>query len=205
MKALNREVEVYQAVKLGLLQIEADGTIWKVAELRGNRWNKRLTLKKIPRHRAEHDSGQYLQVRWMTEAKRVHCLAHRLVWLHYNGNIPEGMTVNHINGMKQDNRPENLEILTLSENITHAVRILKKGRTANQWGQTNHASKLTDAQVEAARAIYKSGTKSLKDLSEMYGVTYQTLSKIMRGESRQMQGGPTGDYTQRRSKRGQTP
>ncbi len=59
-------MQIYEAVKLGLLEITRDGKIWKVAELRGNRWNKRMTLRKVRRRRAEHDQGQYLQVRRMT-------------------------------------------------------------------------------------------------------------------------------------------
>lgn len=53
---------------------------------------------------------------------------HRLVWESFNGAIPEGYVVDHKNGDKKDNRLENLQLLTWSENATkyHRVDKLKK-------------------------------------------------------------------------------
>lgn len=47
---------------------------------------------------------------------------HRLVAETFLGKIPTNMQVNHINGNKFDNRLENLEIVTPSENSLHAFR-----------------------------------------------------------------------------------
>jgi hypothetical protein len=52
---------------------------------------------------------------------------HRLVMLAFVGECPEGKEVNHINGKKYDNRLSNLEYVTRSENIRHAVRLGLKG------------------------------------------------------------------------------
>ena len=47
---------------------------------------------------------------------------HELVMAAFVGPRPEGMQVNHINGVKQDNRVGNLEYVTCRENHLHAVR-----------------------------------------------------------------------------------
>lgn len=52
-----------------------------------------------------------------------HWMAHRLIWEATNGPIPEGMEINHINGIKNDNRLANLEVVTRSENARHAYRV----------------------------------------------------------------------------------
>lgn len=54
---------------------------------------------------------------------KVYVMAHRLIWERVNGPIPEGMQINHINGIKHDNRIANLELVTPSENLRHAYAL----------------------------------------------------------------------------------
>lgn len=44
-------------------------------------------------------------------------LVHRLVWQAFNGKIPQKLQVDHIDANKQNNRLDNLQLLTPSENV----------------------------------------------------------------------------------------
>lgn len=50
-------------------------------------------------------------------------LVHRVIWESVHGPIPHGLEVNHLNGIKHDNRIANLEVVTHADNMKHAVRI----------------------------------------------------------------------------------
>ena len=52
--------------------------------------------------------------------KRSLCKVGKLVALAFLGPCPSGKEVNHKNGIKTEDKPENLEYITHSENIQHA-------------------------------------------------------------------------------------
>ena len=53
---------------------------------------------------------------------------HRLVWEAFNGKIPEGYTIDHINADKKDNRLKNLQLMTIGDNVRkyHQIDKFKK-------------------------------------------------------------------------------
>lgn len=61
----------------------------------------------------------YLVVAIMQKGKRVTCKVHKLVALTFLGD-PTGLDVNHVNGVRTDNRLSNLEYVTRSYNLWDA-------------------------------------------------------------------------------------
>lgn len=47
-------------------------------------------------------------------------MAHRVIWIAAEGEIPHGVQINHLNRLRWDNRRANLELVTWMENIRHA-------------------------------------------------------------------------------------
>jgi hypothetical protein len=99
---------------------------------------------------------------------------HRLVAKEFLENKNNKEVVNHINGIKNDNRVENLEWATSSENTIHALnnklRISKKG---SQHGN----SKLTESQVLEIRKIGRS--KQLKEIADIFNVDKSLISLVL--------------------------
>lgn len=106
--------------------------------------------------------------------------AHRMIWESVHGPIPAGLQINHINGIKTDNRIANLELVTPKQNIQHAHR---NGLCENRpTGERIGTSKLTGHQVKEVLARLKSGITQRKLASE-YGVSQSVISDIARGVS----------------------
>ena len=184
MKTKNCEDIVYNAVISGELTIDQQGCIWRIASKRGDRWNSATTHVPVARRRAEHRlTTGYLQIRSMTNYTRTNALAHRLVFLHFFGPLPPNLEINHKNGVKDDNRPDNLELVTRSQQQKHAIHVLGKGHTLNQHGEKNSMAKLTDAQVAEIRARRGAGERLISIASD-FGIAFQTVSKIAKGHRR---------------------
>ena len=65
----------------------------------------------------------YKRVKLTQFCKSTTISIHRLIALHFIPNPENKCDVNHKNGVKTDNRIENLEWTTRKENIHHAIRI----------------------------------------------------------------------------------
>lgn len=107
-------------------------------------------------------------------AQREKRLLHREIWESVNGGIPPGMCINHINGIKTDNRLCNLEVVSLRENNRHAARI---GLTAR--GEKSGHAVLTEQQ---AREI-ASAEGTVRSIAEMYGVSACAVNDIRKGRT----------------------
>lgn len=100
---------------------------------------------------------------------------HRLVVLAHLGPIPKGMWVNHLNGVRTDNRLSNLEVVTPSDNHIHARDVLKRKYIR---GSEMGRSKLTEEGVEAVRLLSGMGWSQRK-LASAFGVSQPCVSNIL--------------------------
>lgn len=101
-------------------------------------------------------------------------LVHALVLEAFVGPAPAGYETRHINGIRSDNRLENLQWGTRLENMddqyTHGTRI---------QGASNHASKLTP---EMVALILTSGLTGV-ELSKRLGIGTSTVCRVRQGKA----------------------
>ena len=189
------EQEILRYVREGTFEIDRAGRIWRLKTRSGsNQAGYRQTH--TPRKRAEnkHSAG-YFEIRMRIERRGVRAYAHRLVWENLYGPIPDELEINHKNGIKTDNRPENLEAVTRAENTRHAYKIgLRKAPT----GIRCNRSKLTEKEVIAIRTRYAAGGVTQQQLGDEYGITNASISFIIKGRSYPHVSGPTDDRDHRK-------
>lgn len=118
----------------------------------------------------------YLTIRAYTNDKPKEVLIHRLVALAYLGENKEKTVVNHINGIKTDNRIENLEWSTPSENIKHAYKTGLK----SMKGENHNNSKLTNDQAIEIKKMYLKGLRQ-REIAEVFSIKQATVSNIVTG------------------------
>ena len=108
--------------------------------------------------------------------KRVHrCIAETFI-----PNPKAKPIVNHIDGNKKNNRADNLEWVTYSENTLHSFR---KGLQKKIFGDKNYITKIKTVDVLKIRELINSG-KTNKEIAKIYGVNPSQISRIKTGKRR---------------------
>lgn len=102
-------------------------------------WNNRYN-KLMQRHTYEYKG--YLKVLTKMGMKRVH----RIIWETFNGEIPDGMEIDHINTVRNDNRLSNLRCVSPKDNMNNPLTLihLSKAKKDKLFTQ-EHKSNLSKA------------------------------------------------------------
>lgn len=126
-----------------------------------------------------HPCG-YLSVCLRRDHQNHERLVHRIVAAAFVSSDPGlGYWVNHKNGDKTDNRAENLEWTTASENAYHAYR---HGLQPSRVGSGNGHSKLDEAAVVTIRQQRAEGML-LREIAKAHGVGKTTIQQICCGRA----------------------
>lgn len=113
----------------------------------------------------------------------------RTVFLHhvimdaFVGARPNGMEVNHKNGVKADNRPSNLEYVTPGDNQRHAYRTGLRKEPASTVGFDSPNTKLSDIQMRAICLLREAGMLC-KEIAQVFDCNESHISGITLGRHR---------------------
>jgi hypothetical protein len=99
--------------------------------------------------------------------------AHHLIWEAVHGPVPDGLEINHRNGIKADNRIANLEVVTRQQNVLHAYATGLKSNA----GEKHPSHRLTEAQVREIRRRADGGEPH-KLLAAEYGISRRQVNDV---------------------------
>lgn len=117
----------------------------------------------------QSNSHGYKSVSFNRKYNKRHHLVHRLVAEAFLGS--SNLEVNHINGIKSDNRVGNLEWVSHLDNVRHAFKT----------GLVNSAKKLTPTLVTFI--ILASNRHSQREVARMFKVSETTVHEILKGKT----------------------
>eukprot|EP01037_Dinobryon_pediforme_P018037 gene18037-18274_t len=148
-----------QAITMGMIEVRPNGEVWRIA-----RNVKGRIVAQTPVRAECHLKNGYLGVVSRFDGEQYLVLAHRLVWTVLSGPIPPKLDINHMDGVKVNNHPSNLEIVTRGENARHAYRTGLKAPAI---------APIVMDMAPAAKALRAQG-KSFREIGEALGIAQTT-------------------------------
>lgn len=121
----------------------------------------------------------YLAVALHFDGRRSVRPIHQLVAEAFHGARAPGLQVNHVNGVKTDNRRENLEWVTASGNGLHAFRL---GLARPITGEDHRNAITTAVAVAEMRLAYLSG-EPFTSIAQRYGISRSSVWLMLRGKA----------------------
>ena len=161
-----KDIEGYE----GLYQVSSEGRIKSLARYIKNNLCGELYKEEKIKKITYNPKLKYGVIGLSYNGNNKQEYIHRIVaktFIPNPNNLPE---VNHKNGLKHDNRVENLEWNTHNENIQHSINVLGN----RQDGEYNNASKLTNNDVLKIR----NDNRIHREIAKDYGVSRSCITII---------------------------
>jgi len=165
MKEIWKPVVGYESV----YEVSNIGNVKRVLQKKGTQSGRILKPRKMTK------TTYYYVNLWHKNQGKSICV-HVLVAEAFLGKRIGHLVVNHKNGNRTDNRVENLEWITQSENIRHGFSNL--GRPKSDSGEKHARAKLKNADVLKIRELHATGKYTNVKLGEMFNVDPRTISQI---------------------------
>ena len=153
-----------------------DGSIWSCwtrTTIKGKRGSRTYLSDAWKRLKPFVDKDGYHAVRLRNNGRYSHKRVHRAVLESFVGPCPQGMTACHNNGIRSDNRLENLRWDTHANNVADKVLHGTAQRGESQW-----CARLTEDQVLEIRRLRANGMLR-KDIAARFGLAWQTVDAII--------------------------
>ena len=147
----------YQASNLGRIK-----SLERIDAL-GHRLKEKILKPQINRY------GYYL-VQLYKQSIRKRYSVHRLVWIAFNGQIPEGYEINHLDERPVNNALSNLSLVTHKENLNYGTRNERVGKVLKNRKDLSKSVMQYDLQdnfVKEYASTYQAGRETGFDNSNI--------------------------------------
>lgn len=156
----------------GFYEISNTGEIKRVSTKRRYKCKERILKKRLNR-------DGYVITALTKNRKTEYFRVHRLVYETFVGEIEEGKEINHIDGNRENNNINNLEVVSHKDNIRHSISVLNH----KIGGHNVHKQKVKCVETGVVYESVRSACKCVK------GTSAATISNIINKRWRQDKNG----------------
>jgi hypothetical protein len=171
MEEIWKDIKGYE----GIYQISNKGRVRSLDRTINTKNGTRNKLGVI-RSSYVNDTGYTVVALTVNKKRKVYSI-HRLIGIHFIPNPENKITINHKNGIKTDNRIENLEWNTYKENNLHAFANGLMPKPKPKKGEKSPVSKLKDMDIPVIRRLKE--TMTHEKIAKMYRVNKSTIKAVI--------------------------